>query len=121
MRISITNVGIGVAAGALDEGMEFLDEKQGRAEPFKCWTDWSRIALTALGYLGQGFNFFPRVSVPLAQSEVTLLTKSIGKVVRAQVGGGTATMVSRRRVAQPRAMARVHQTAGPGFEDLKTY
>ena len=120
MRISITNVGIGVAAGAMDEGMEYLDERQARTEPFKTWTDWSRIALTALGYLGQGFNFFPRVTVPMAQSEVTLLTKSIGRVVRAQVGGAE-TMVSRRRVAQPRATARVRQTAGPGFDELRTY
>jgi len=124
MRISILNVGIGVGAGAVDEGMEYLDEKQERTEPFKTWTDWSRVALTGLGYLGQAFNFFPAIAAPLAQSEVTLLTKSIGRVVREQVGGGAGTMVSRsRRVAAPRARARVpiRQTPEPGFEELRTY
>jgi hypothetical protein len=93
MRIQWMNVVVGVGAGAVDEVMEMQDEKGGRTVPFKTWTDWSRIGLAAIGYLGQIFNFFPAVASPLAQSEVTLFTKTVGKAIRARTG--TTAVVTR--------------------------
>lgn len=87
---------IGVGAGGVDELMLWQDERGGRVDPFKTWTDWSRVGLCALGYLGQAFNFFPRFAQPLAQSEVTLVTKSAVSAIRAQTGAG-------RRVTKTRA------------------
>ena len=84
MRIDVMDAVIGVGAGGVDELMEWQDERGGRVDPFKTWTDWSRVGLCALGYLGQAFNFFPRFAQPLAQSEVTLVTKSAVSAIRAQ-------------------------------------
>ena len=86
MRIQWMNVVVGVGAGAVDEVMEMQDAAAGRTMPFKTWTDWSRLGLAAVGYLGQVFNFFPAIAQPLAQSEVTLVTKTIGKAIRARTG-----------------------------------
>jgi len=86
MRIDIMDAVIGVGAGSLDEVMERQDEQNGRTEPFKTWADWSRVGLAALGYLGQAFNFFPRYAQPLAQSEITLVTKSAAKAILSNTG-----------------------------------
>ena len=93
MRIQWMNVVVGVGAGTIDEVMEWRDEVDGRTAPFKTWSDWSRLGLAAVGYLGQMFNFFPAIAEPLAQSEVTLVTKTIGKAIRARTG--TAATVTR--------------------------
>ncbi len=95
MRIQWTNVVVGVGAGAVDEVMEMQDEDKARTEPFKTWTDWSRVSLALLGYAGQMFNFFPAIAGPLAQSEVTLVTKSVGKAIRSRTTTGTTTVVTR--------------------------
>lgn len=109
MKIDMMNAVVGVSAGAVDGLLEWQDEEGGRTEPFKTWTDWGRVVLCSLGYLGQAFNFFPKIAAPLAQSEITLVTKSVGKVIRTRAG--TESMVSRPRT-------RLAQTPGPGFEKL---
>ncbi len=94
-RVNMKNVVVGVGAGAVDELLEWQDEKNGRTEPFKKWTDWGRVLLTAFGYLGTIFDLAPDYTMPLAQSETTLLTKSVGQAIRAK-GGATSAA---RRVA----------------------
>jgi len=124
MRISPMNIVVGVAAGGVDEVLEELDVRAVRTEPFKNWTDWGRVAMTAIGYVGQGFNLFPRITAPLAQSSVTLLTKSIGRVVRNQMAPTIPGMVSHPRsrvIARVRGAMPIGQTPGPGFEDTRTY
>lgn len=94
MRIHWMNVVIGAGAGGLDEVMEDQDANNARTEPFKTWTDWSRVGLCAVGFLGQAFNFFPAIAAPLAQSETPLVTKSIIKAVRNQAAS-TSSYVTR--------------------------
>jgi hypothetical protein len=93
MRVNLMNVAIGVGAGAVDEVMESQDARAGRTAPFKTWTDWSRIGLAAVGYLGQMFGYFSAYAEPLAQSEVTLVTKTVGAAIRSRMG--TTAMVTR--------------------------
>lgn len=106
MRIQLTNVVLGVGAGILDDVLENDDAAKGRTEPLKGWADWARIGLAGVGYLGQMFNFFPAVSQPLAQSEVTLVTKSVAKYVRSRTGVASASP-TRREVAAPAPGRRV--------------
>ena len=106
MRIQWMNTVIGVGAGALDEVMEMQDENAGRIQPFKTWTDWSRIGLAAVGYLGQMFNFFPALAGPLAQSEVTLVTKTIGRAIRSR----TATTSTVTRTSMPATPANANMS-----------
>lgn len=113
-RINVMDVVIGVGAGALDEGLERADAGAGRLEGFKAWHTWSRVALTALGYLGQAMNYWPAFAAPIAQSEVPLLTKSVWSMVASKVG--PAAMVS-----HPRTMSRVMQTTKPEFEGQRSY
>lgn len=82
MRIQWMDTVVGVAAGALDEGMEQLDDNKGYTKSFEGFTDWSRVGLLAAGYLGQAFNIMPRIADPLSIAEATLVTKSVGKVIR---------------------------------------
>ena len=121
MRIDIGNIIVGVGAGVVDEVLEWQDEKAGRTEPLKTWTDWGRIGLCAIGYLGQALNFFPRITAPLAQSEVTLATKSVSAIIRQKVGT-TAAMVSRpRSPASPSPSGRVGRSYQPEFETVAPY
>jgi len=89
MRINVMNVVVGVGAGGVDELLEWQDERTGRVEPFRGWTDWGRVGLAAVGYLGQMFNFFPVIAQPLAQSETTLVTKTVVRAIRSQMGVST--------------------------------
>lgn len=79
MKIEATKVIIGVAVGGLDELLDRRDlgAVPKRVEPFRTVRDWGRTALTALGYLGQAFDFYPDIAAPLAQSQVPLFTKSV--------------------------------------------
>ena len=121
MRIQLMNVVIGVGAGAVDEVMEWQDDQNGRTEPFKKWTDWTRVGLCALGYLGQAFNFFPVIATPLAQSEVTLTTKSVAGIIRGagvtRRAGASSRLVSRRTTGG----GSISQTTKPGFEEVRVY
>jgi len=104
MRIDMMNAVIGVGAGALDEVLERVDEDQGRTEPFKGYRDWVRVGVAAACYLGQAFNYFPRVVAPLAQSEIPLVTKSVAKII---IGTGVT-----RRVSRPRERVREPSISG---------
>jgi hypothetical protein len=113
-RINYVDVVIGVGAGALDEALERADAGAGRLEGFKAWHTWSRIGLTALGYLGQAMNFWPAFAAPIAQSEVPLLTKSVYAMIASKVGTPTTTMVS-----HPRTSVRIMQSPQkPGFQKV---
>jgi len=104
MKIEATHVIVGVGAGIVDTGLAALDERQGWTEPYRNSTEWSRIGLCLIGYLGQGFNFYPRAMAALAQSEVTLVTKSLGDLIRtrliapAMVSRPTRRTVTRRTI-----------------------
>lgn len=121
MRIEPIKVLVGVGAGGVDELLEWLDSRgeTPRTEPFKTWTDWGRIGLTLVGYLGQAFNFWPNLTAPLAQSETPLLVKSIGRAIReGAFGGAKATSgVTHARVYSEGA--RIRQTPGKGFESIR--
>lgn len=84
MKIEATKVVVGVAVGGLDEVFVWRDQEGERTEPFKTVKDWGRTALTALGYLGQAFDFYPGITAPLAQSQVPLFTKSVISAIRHQ-------------------------------------
>lgn len=120
MRIDWMNVVVGVGAGGVDEVLAWQDEQQGRTGAFKTWTDWGRLGITLLAYLGQATNMFPRLCYPLAQSEVPLLTKSVIQGVRTgfKTGVGSARQVAPIRNIGAR---RISQTPKPGFENLRTY
>jgi len=108
MKISVQNVLIGVGAGAVDEVLEHLDETADtpRTEAFTRWTDLGRIALTALGYLGQAMNIMPEFAAPLAQSEVTLLTKSVGKKLRESLTTSSSVAPTHSNVQIPASPGR---------------
>lgn len=108
MRIDLANVVVAVSAGGVDEVLEAMDEDGGRTEPFRNWRDWGRVGLTAAGLLGQTLNYFPQLAAALAQSEITLLTKSVSTVIRGAIGGGGVT--HRRTTSQTRTVA--HPTGG---------
>lgn len=118
MRIEPVKVIMGVGAGAVDTGLIALDDRQGWATPYKNSREWGRIGLCLIGYLGQALNWFPHPMSALAQSEVTLVTKSVAELIRSRVGAGA--MTSRSPV---RTLTRgpIRQTARPGFEELRTY
>lgn len=102
MRITATPIVVGALAGGADVVLERQDAKNARVEPFKTWTDWFRVGLCALGYMGQAFNFYPHITAPLAQSELPLVVKSVAQLIPASAGDNAQT----RRVSQPRAIAR---------------
>lgn len=100
MKIEATKVVVGVAVGGIDEVFVWRDQEAGRIEPFRTVQDWGRTALTALGYLGQAFNFYPGIAAPLAQSQVPLFTKSVISAIRHQQAGvGVAEESNVSRVA----------------------
>ena len=109
MRILWQNALVGVGAGALDEVMEMQDSNAARTESFKTWTDWSRVGLAAIGYLGQMFNFFPALAGPLAQSEITLVTKSVSRAIQAR-SGAAATVTTASRTSTPASAASLGST-----------
>lgn len=100
MRIEPMKVVVGIGAGVVDEVLEWQDEENDRTESFRNWTDWGRVGLCALGYMGQAFNFFPALAAPLAQSEVTLVTKSVSNAIRTRAGA--TSQVTRARSTAPR-------------------
>lgn len=112
--INVTSIIVGVGAGGMDEVLEWQDEENARTEPFKKWTDWGRIGLCLLGYIGQAFNVMPSIAAPLAQSELALVTKTVGSAIRSRVATESA-------ISHPRTKARITQTPRPGFEGLRTY
>jgi len=97
----VTGMVVGVGAGALDSALEVADARADipRTEPFKTWADWSRVGLAAAGYLGQMFNVFPAITEPLAQSEITLVTKSIYNAVMSK--SSAPVVVRGRTVSSP--------------------
>ena len=101
MRIIPTHVIVGLGAGAIDEVLERQDTKNARTEPFKTWTDWGRVGLLLLGYMGQSFNFYPDALAALAQSELPLVTKSVAQLIPM----GARAPAAGRMVSQPRAAA----------------
>lgn len=124
MRIEATNVIVGVVAGVADTGLIALDERQGWAESYKNSREWGRIGLCLIGYLGQALNFYPRAMSALAQSEITLVTKSAADLIRTRVISGT--MVSHAPVRRTSPGGRVlqkpiGQTTKPGFEEVEIY
>lgn len=96
-KINITNAVIGVGAGVVDNLLEDADEKAARVDTFKTWTFWSRVGLAGIGYAGQVWGFLPQLAEPLAQSEITLVTKSAFKAIKEKWGGTTAAMAPRAR------------------------
>lgn len=85
VKINLTNVIVAVGAGAVDEVLEYMDGKATTpVDPMKFGgkVDYGRVGLTALAYLGQIFNIMPEYAGPLAQSETTLLTKTVGRIIR---------------------------------------
>lgn len=78
-RINYMNLVVGVGAGVVDEVLERKDTTDKKTAPFKGWRDYTRLGLTVAGLAGQIFDFMPSIAEPLAQSEVTLLTKSLAK------------------------------------------
>jgi len=121
MRIEPMDVVVPVAAGVVDEVLEWQDEVNARTTPVQQWATWSRIGLAAVGYLGQMFNFFPLVCRPLAQVETALVTKTVGSWIRTPTPATASAMRSNpgRRVGNP--AARISQTPGTGFKGLETY
>ena len=115
MKIVLTNVVVGVGVGGVDELLIWQDEKGGRAELFKTWRDWGRIGMTVLGYLGLATNNFAKYAEPVAQSATPLMTKTIIQAIR---GIGTEEATTSRTRSR---LHKITQTAGPGFENLKTY
>lgn len=98
MKVRMSNAVVGVGAGIIDEVVENADAGAGRLTPFKNWTDWSRVGLAVIGYGGQMMNMFTGIAEPLAQSEITLVTKSVGGFIRSKMSTGT-TSVKVTRVA----------------------
>jgi len=104
---------IGVVAGGLDTYLERNDAGAGRTVG-KAWSTWARIIGTGLGFAGQAFGYWPYRAAALAQSEITLLTKTAYEMVAPAGGGGGAG-------ARPRGRARVRETVKPGFENVEVY
>lgn len=115
-KINLVSAVIGVAAGGIDEFLEQKDATAGRVDETKKWSTWFRAGATVLGYLGQGMGWMPEYAAPLAQSSVTLLTKTAYKMVLP----ATATTAARtsRVVAHYGGIA---QTTKPQFENQRSY
>ena len=79
--------GEAVAIGALDKYLQDEDATAGRTGTFKGYSDYLRIALTAVG-LGAG-AFMPRLdkfTEPIALVGTALLTQSIYKAAKGAAG-----------------------------------
>ena len=112
-KIDLTNAVIGVAVGGIDQ---FLEERDAAAVPARTiesqkWTFWFRAGAVALGYLGELMNQQSRYAVPLAQSTVPLLTKSIYRMV-------TKSTTPAAVVSRPRTLGMTHN---PGTRIERSY
>ena len=103
-KINLTNVIVAVGAGAVDEVLEYMDGKATTpVDPmtFGGKVDYGRVGITALAYLGQIFNIMPEYAGPLAQSETTLLTKTVGRIIRLKSANGIPGMPRASAIYQP--------------------
>ena len=99
-RINYMNLVVGVGVGAVDEVLERKDKTDKKTGPFKGWRDYGRLGLTVAGLAGQMFDFFPSIAEPLAQSEITRLTKSLAqqlmpqKITMREISGDRLSRIS---------------------------
>ena len=114
MKVKLVKVGTAVGVGAVDEVLEWWDEKAGRTLSFRTATDIGRIVLTLGGYAMQMMDFAPEIGEAMALSSTTLLTKSIAKPVKEAITRSAAVQSPGRKVSIPRSLASPISPASPG-------
>lgn len=108
-KVSVASVVVGIAVGGVDYGTEVMDVSNGKTEAFKNTTDWVRIGLLALGYLGQVGGYMGSVAAPLAQSELPLVTKTVIRAIRAKMPAAVSS------VSQPRSRVNPNASIGRSY------
>jgi|GEM_PF-2379925 len=84
--INMMKSAVSLGVGVVDEGIEWWDERSGRAEPFRRATDIVRLLGAGLGYAMQ--VFWPQqqaLGEALALSTTPLLVKSVAKPIRSAI------------------------------------
>ncbi len=90
MRIDVMDVVVGVGVGVADQLAEKFDADRGNTGSWKGISNWGRVGVAALGYLGQMMNFQPKLAHELAMSATPLATKTIMAAVMGATGMGSS-------------------------------
>jgi len=91
MRLNITPVAVGAAAGALDGVLEDADHKAGRLTNTTQWSTYYEAALVALGFVGDHLGFGRDVTEPAFYGGLFKLASRGGAfVAKTQIGAYAA-------------------------------
>lgn len=97
--IDIKGVVWGAGVGVADSVLEMQDEKAGRAQAFRTWSQYFQLLGVLGGLAGQALGFQADHARSLTNAATPLLTKSIVSYIRSRAGTTTASAIAASQAA----------------------